>query len=122
MKPLFLCLSAWLSTVPLLVSSFETHEHIQIGNGVKLPGGSGGDTVFTFENGNNYTTYGDVVALAGDFYAICDEPISDASDTLQAFKNAFRTLVAEPDKLIKPDPGFAPSRLYRYQSISLRNP
>jgi hypothetical protein len=103
--------------VPLLVSSFETHEHIQIGNNVKLPSGaSGGDTVFTFENGNAQLNYGDVVALAGDFYAIPDKPISDATDTVQAFKNVFRTLVAEPDTVVKPDPGFAPSRLYKYQS------
>jgi hypothetical protein len=100
--------------------AFATHEHVLIGNGVLLPSGAaGGASFFHLENGNSHLSYGMVVALGGDHYGIPSAPISDASDPVVAFNNSFRTLASAPDRLGKPDPGFAPSTAYKYMARAL---
>jgi len=79
----------------------------------------GNTTHLFFPNGNDWVTFAHVVGLGGDFYGFEKHAISDAVGTqaqMIAFNNSFNTLFLDPDTPIKPDPGYAPSKLFKYQS------
>jgi len=77
------------------LSAFENAEHMAIGDSVHLQC----DTKFKLPNGLELT-YGEIVALAGDFFAILECPISQGvtqGDQKQRFLNTFDTLAKNPD-------------------------
>jgi hypothetical protein len=78
---------------------FEGGEHMAIGDSVLLrfggePGIRAGDQKLVLPNGLELT-YGQIVALGGDFYGIVGSPISDgrtAQERIDRFTNAFDSL------------------------------
>jgi hypothetical protein len=82
---------------------FESGEHTAIGDGAFLffyngdPGTRAGSNPLPLPNGLRLT-YGQIVALGGDFYGIPDAPISDGSSLYSRkdrFTNAFNTLATD---------------------------
>jgi Tectonin domain len=82
---------------------FESGEHTAIGDGVYLffyNGDSGtraGSNPLTLPNGLSLT-YGQIIALGGDFYGLPDAPISDGSSVYSRkdrFTRAFNTLATD---------------------------
>jgi hypothetical protein len=109
-----------------LATSFATHEHIAIGSSVQVTLNgttmSGKETLLYFPNGNSWISFADVVALGGDYYGFEAAPITDAvglPNQMVRFNNSFSTLYFDSDAPLKPDPGFAPSRDFKYQSRQL---
>eukprot|EP00658_Telonema_sp_P-2_P022966 TRINITY_DN19200_c0_g1_i2.p1 TRINITY_DN19200_c0_g1~~TRINITY_DN19200_c0_g1_i2.p1 ORF type:complete len:411 (+),score=81.66 TRINITY_DN19200_c0_g1_i2:177-1409(+) len=106
---------AWLVLLLALVGSgvsWETHEHIQVGDThnatVPLPNG-------------NLLSFGELVALAGDLYGLASSPISDgngAAAQKQLFLQALDTLANATDAPDGLDPGYNSSGL-KYQSLML---
>lgn len=81
---------------PVGTRFFDSAEHWSVVDGMSLPmaDGSFADAAtyeFKLSNGAKLK-FGQILALAGDFYAIPTKPISDQSDTERAFKDAFDTL------------------------------
>ena len=84
--------------------SWETHEHIGLGDTAVLTFADGSEhlannTYFTLPN-NNSLTFSEILALAGDLYGLPDSPISDATgDQAQQilFLKHLDTLVTDPD-------------------------
>jgi hypothetical protein len=81
------------------VAFFEGAEHNSIGDNIFLyfpnqPPQLAGTVPLSLPNGLQLT-YGQIVALGGDFYGVPDEPISDGTtpqDRVQRFTNAFNSL------------------------------
>jgi hypothetical protein len=83
---------------------FEGGEHTAIGDGTLLrfikdaPAVPASQVALHLPNGLALT-YGQVVALGGDFYGIPDQPVSDGAtpaDRIQRFTNAFNSLAVLP--------------------------
>lgn len=83
---------------------FEGGEHTAIGDGTLLrfikdaPAVPASQIALHLPNGLALT-YGQVVALGGDFYGIPDQPVSEgasAADRIQRFANAFNSLAVLP--------------------------
>lgn len=73
------------------LSAFESAEHMAIGDSVHLQSVG---KVLHLDSGLE-ASYGEIVALGGDFYAIFDAPISEGAtveDQKQRFINAFESL------------------------------
>lgn len=85
---------------------FEGPEHEAFGDGLWFVDGDGNqfqqsapNTNYFLSQGGQSFSFGQILALAGDFYGIPSQPISDAPDAAaqqQAFLNAFNTLWTEP--------------------------
>lgn len=78
----------------LALGAFDSAEHMAIGDAVHLQ--------FPDEKTHslNGFSYGEIVALGGDFFAILDAPISegiDIDDQKLRFLNAFKTLGSSPE-------------------------
>lgn len=97
------------ATVPTasshLATLFEGGEHMAIGNSVELyfssdsTGQNAASVPLALPNGLSLT-YGQIVALAGDFYGVPDNPISNGSTFAQQqqyFQAAFNTLANDPN-------------------------
>ncbi|QLA79930.1 hypothetical protein EXV95_04290 [Acidovorax sp. JMULE5] len=88
------------------VAFFGSAEHWSVVDGLRLTlaDGSSHDAVhleFTLENGCRLS-FGQIVALAGDFYALAHKPISDQADKPAAFRETFATLdKADPQEVKK---------------------
>jgi hypothetical protein len=87
-------------TAPPVFFGFEGGEHTAIGDGTTLrfsrddPGKHAREVRLHLDNGLALT-YGQVIALGGDFYGIPGQPISDGKgpdECVQRFKNAFDSL------------------------------
>ena len=81
---------------PIGTRFFDSAEHWSIVDGMSLPlaDGSFADAAthkFKLRNGMELT-FGQILALAGDFYGIPTKPISDQPDKIRAFDEAFDTL------------------------------
>lgn len=81
---------------PIGTRFFDSAEHWSIVDGMRLPmaDGSLADAathLFAMDNGLQLT-FGQIIALAGDFYAHPHAPISDQRDKERAFADAFDTL------------------------------
>jgi hypothetical protein len=83
---------------------FEGGEHTAIGDSILLsftavdPGTPAYKVPLTLANGLQLT-YGQILALGGDFYGVPDAPISDgttAADRMTRFTNAYNTLAVTP--------------------------
>ncbi|HEX7816396.1 hypothetical protein [Dyella sp.] len=84
---------------------FESPEHEALGDGLIFidPSGktftqSAPNTNYFLTDGGQYLSYGQVMALAGDFYGVPSQPISDgaaASDQQARFLAAFNSLYSE---------------------------
>jgi hypothetical protein len=79
---------------------FESDEHRLIGDDAQLrfpqTVDAAGDHPLTIGSDAKRLTYGQVVALGGDFYGVPDAPISTSPDPLTAFQNAYATLAGAP--------------------------
>lgn len=88
------------------VAFFGSAEHWSVVDGLRLTlaDGSSHDAAhleFTLENGCRLS-FGQIVALAGDFYALAHKPISDQADKPAAFRETFATLdKANPQEVKK---------------------
>lgn len=89
------------------IMKFESAEHINIGDQVKLKFDDTSDatagTKLTLSNGLSLT-YGEIVALGGDFYGMPDQPISqgiDNSDRRARFLLAYSLLSHEKKSVIE---------------------
>lgn len=86
---------------PIGTRFFDSAEHWSIVDGMRLPmaDGSLADAathLFAMDNGLQLT-FGQIIALAGDFYAHPHQPISDQRDKEYAFSGAFDTLNRNPN-------------------------
>ena len=82
----------------------------------------GNETLLHFPNGNKWVSFADVVGLGGDYYGFEAAPITDAvglSNQMIRFNNSFHTLYSASDAPVNSDPGYAPSRNFKYQSHQL---
>lgn len=82
--------------------TFESAEHTSLGNSITLKFPSGdviaGDFKIPLPN-NLSLTYGQILALGGDFYGIVGKPISDGAteeDRENRFTNAYNSLATQP--------------------------
>ena len=69
-------------------------------------------------NGNKLS-FGEIIGLAGDFYGVVGEPISEGAtqqDRERRFNAAFGTLAVAPDTPVVIDEEYAPSRNMQYMS------
>lgn len=88
------------------VAFFDSAEHWSVVDGLRLTlaDGSSHDAAhleFNLQNGCRLS-FGQIIALAGDFYAIAHEPISDQADKPAAFRKTFATLdQADPQEVKK---------------------
>lgn len=100
-----------------LEATLESCEHIAVGNAIELAGADGKRTkagACPLPVGGRSLTYGQLVALGGDFYGVgarpgspghppleALDPISSAQNPKQAFASAFQTLVDAPKEELK---------------------
>ncbi len=81
---------------------FDSAEHWSIVDGMLLPMADGrlanaSSHLFRMDNGMTLT-FGQIIALAGDFYALYKAPISDQPDMEKAFMETFNTLNLNHDR------------------------
>ncbi|CAB3991782.1 Hypothetical predicted protein [Paramuricea clavata] len=93
----------WKGKVPLPVVHWVSYEHNILGNSVHLPDVPGGNNL-TLPNGV-HLSFGNIIAMAGDYYGIPNAPIIDPLNpekiddgALQRFKNAYNTLAFTPNE------------------------
>jgi hypothetical protein len=81
---------------------WEGGEHTFIGNEINIDLTHGpiqaGKQPLTLQNGLQLT-YGQILALGGDFYGLPDNPISDGPNPSDLFTQAFNTLNADPNSV-----------------------
>lgn len=81
------------------ISLFESSEHVVISEKTMLQFSNSQEHalsyIFQLQNGLGLT-YGQIIALAGDFYGDPDHPISDAPNPEQQFMTNFQSLAANP--------------------------
>ncbi len=86
-----------LSSSSHLTKEFDSSEHQSLGE-VTLPGLPAGSTHFTFPGGAKLT-FGQIIALAGDYFGVALEPISlgaDRDEKQKRFLAAYRELANCP--------------------------
>ena len=100
-NPLFFRSLARFIDIPTIRAGalFESSEHYLIGNRINLRDASGDehpakDFPLRLPNGAT-ATYGMIVALAGDFFGLPDEPISDDPLPPRRFERAFAQLACD---------------------------
>ena len=110
--------------IPVL--SFSTIEHREIGDGRTLRYVEGGKqenllaktAKLELPNGNALS-FGEIIALAGDFYGVPSLPISEgttSADRASRFKKAFYTLAYDADTPIAVDKDYPESKNLKYLS------
>ncbi|MDQ4501252.1 hypothetical protein [Sinomonas sp. ASV322] len=79
----------------------ESAEHAWIGDHItlKLEGGAKSAADTPLPVGTGTLTYGQCIALGGDFYGVVGSPISTSADPRAAFAAAFQTLVQGWDQI-----------------------
>lgn len=87
---------------PHFTTLFEGPEHTWLGNNITLQTDAAGTKVsagkYPFSIAGSSLTYGQILALAGDFYGVPNQPVSTGG--LPAFMSAYNTLVnANPTEL-----------------------
>jgi hypothetical protein len=89
------CSALMMSALSSSLAGFESAEHMACGNSVKLQfPNSKSPSSLQLSNGLDLS-YGEIVALAGDYFAILEYPISQGKtvdDQKERFLNAFKTL------------------------------
>jgi hypothetical protein len=86
---------------------FEGAEHTYLGDNAQLhfPTQSGPAKLFPLHMANGLTlTYGQIVALGGDFFGLPDQPISDDPSPPARFDQAFATLATDKAALAQVPP------------------
>jgi len=85
-----------------LNKEFDSSEHKSLGN-VKLPGLSAEFNKFAFQPGGAELTFGEIIALAGDYFGVEQEPIAlgeTEEERRKRFLDAYATLANCPSEKV----------------------